>query len=187
MKEFAVFVTDASGRPVADAELTVSLIPKRDEAYRKGFWQWDSVNQIYTTNLPYQAADGNTYSNTITAVCHSEDRDRNGRLNDGEDEITNGIGNGDGLLTPGNVAAISFADNITRTDDFGQATLQIRYPKQFGHWVTVEVNVFGQSAGSESMQSQEHTLSVAADDLTNEASPPPASPFGDSRICTDTN
>lgn len=174
MKEFAVFVTDASGRPVANAELTGTVIPTSVFAYRKGYWIWDDIDKIYKL----EDFDGNS---TITASCNSEDVDKDGRLDATEDT------NGDGLLTPGNVSAISFKDNISRTDEFGQATLQVRYPKQFGIWTTVIVSVFGQSAGSESTQSQEYVLGVASDDLTQQASPPPNSPFGFGTLCTDTN
>lgn len=174
LKEFAVFVTDASGRPVANAELTGTVTPTSVNAYSKGFWVWDEANKIFTT----EDVDGNS---TVTAICNSEDVDKDGRLDATEDT------NGDGLLTPGNVSSVSFKDNISRTDEFGQATLQVRYPKQFGFWTTVNVSVFGQSSGSESMQSQIFRLGVASSDLTDQASPPPDSPFGVGNLCTDAN
>lgn len=196
MKEFAIFVTDSSGRPVEDVELTATVTPVLREAYYKGSWIWDEVNRFYTTVNP----DG---SSRITATCVSEDLNQNGRLDLSEDANGNGVldagedadgdgqldldedVNGDGQLTPGNVATINFKDNITRTNDFGQATVQVRYPKEFGRWTNVEVAVFGQSSGSESMQSQEFRLSVAASDLTTQAIPPRNSPFGQSTVCTD--
>ena len=174
LKEFAVFVTDASGRPVANAELTATVTPTSLESYRKGFWVWDDVDKIHKTILPDDTS-------TVTAVCNSEDIDKDGRLDANEDT------NMDGLLTPGNVASVSFKDNISRTNSFGQATLQVRYPKQFGHWTRVVVSVFGQSAGSESMQTQLFTLPVASSDLTDQAAPPPDSPFGSGNLCTNTN
>jgi hypothetical protein len=171
LKEFAVFVTDASGRPVADAELTGTVTPTAIEAYEKGTWLWNDTDSIY---VKFPFPDGTLLSDYI---CNNEDVNKNGRLDDGEDRTN------DGLLTPGNVAAVSFKDNISRTDEFGQATLQVRYPKQFGAWTTVVVSVFGQSSGSESMQSQVYTLGVAAADLTTQESPPPSSPFGSSLGC----
>ncbi len=169
MKEFAVFVTDASGRPVANASLTASVTPRLMDSYRKGEWFWVEDDSIYAA--------------IVTTTCHSEDSNQNGRLDDSEKTSANS--NGDDLLTPGNVSTVSFRENISRTDDFGQATIQVRYPKQFGFWSTVVIKVFGQSAGSESMQSQEYTLGVASSDLTNQASPPPSSPFGQSASCND--
>lgn len=167
LKEFAVFVTDASGRPVANAELTGTVTPASINAYSKGVWIWNEVDKIYFS--------------IVTAECNSEDVDKDGRLDATEDT------NGDGLLTPGNVSSVSFKDNISRTNEFGQATLQVRYPKQFGPWSTVVIRVFGQSAGSESMQSQVFTLGVAADDLGEQAAPPPNSPFGVGDVCTNTD
>lgn len=174
LKEFAVFVTDASGRPVSDAELTATVTPTSINSYFKGTWVWNEVDSIYTTVMP----DG---TSLVTAACNSEDVDKDGRLDATEDT------NGDELLTPGNVASVSFKDNVSRTNEFGQATLQVRYPKQFGNWTRVVLSVFGQSAGSESMQSQIFGLGVAAADLTEQASPPPNSPFGSSTVCTDSN
>lgn len=174
LKEFAVFVTDASGRPVADAELTATVTPTAIESYEKGSWIWNDASGIY---VKLAFPDGSAIEDFL---CNNEDVNKNGRLDDGEDR------NVDELLTPGNVAAVSFKDNISRTDDFGQTTLQVRYPKQFGAWTTVNVSVFGQSAGSESMQSQVFTLGVASSDLTTQESPPPSSPFGVTLGCDNT-
>ncbi|MFT4653778.1 MAG: hypothetical protein ACI82S_001431 [Patiriisocius sp.] len=176
LKEFAVFVTDASGRPVANAELTSTVTPTATEAFSKGYWEWDLDARIYVS--------------IVTAVCTNEDADRDGILDSDPSNpgsISDEDKNRDGFLTPGNVASVSFKENITRTDEFGQATLQVRYPKQFGNWTKVVLSVFGQSAGSESVQGQTFTLSVAADDLTDEPSPPPSSPFGVTADCNDFN
>lgn len=167
LKEFSVFVTDASGRPVANAELTATVIPTLENSHEKGIWVWDEDNSFYVS------------VSTVPEPCDNEDTNQNGRLDDGEDF------NANGLLTPGNVSSISFKDNISRTDEFGQATLQIRYPKQFGRWATVLVSVFGQSAGSESAETQVYQLGVAADDLTTRAVPPQNSPFGTGTSCGD--
>ena len=198
MKEFAVFVTDSSGRPVSGVELTATVTPEQAVSYFKGDWIWDEINRFYTTVNP----DG---TSRISAICPNEDVNGNGRLDGREDlndnnvldagEDLNGNGildrgedtNNDGFLTPGNVATINFKDNTTRTNEFGQATLQVRYPKEFGQWTNVNINVFGQSSGSESMQGQAFRLSVAAADLTTQSVPPRNSPFGTSNVCTDAN
>ncbi|MFT6268192.1 MAG: hypothetical protein ACJAVV_000997 [Alphaproteobacteria bacterium] len=170
LKEFAVFVTDASGRPVANAELTSTVTPTGAEAFRKGFWIWDDLAKIH---VEFESE-----------VCANEDADRDGIL---DSSPLNEDINSDGFLTPGNVASVSFKENISRTDEFGQATLQVRYPKQFGNWTKVVVSVFGQSAGSESVQGQTFTLGVASDDLKEQGSPPPNSPFGVLPLCSNFN
>jgi hypothetical protein len=167
-KEFAIFVTDAAGRPIEGAALTASSTPPVIDAYTKGFWAWDEASRIYFR--------------VVTATCPNEDLNGNGRLDAGEDEG----GNNDGQLTPGNVASVGFKDNVARTDANGQATIELRYARQFGGWVRTNIGVFGQSSGTESSEVQEYTLGVASDDLTEETSPPPANPFGQSGTCSDT-
>lgn len=170
LKEFAVFVSDANSNPVANATLTVSATPVKFSLggeYRKGRWIYDSVNDIWIVDNVDQ----------VGVSCPNEDVNANGILDAGEDT------NGDGNLTPGNVAV---ASNQIVTDDNGQATVEIRYPKQFGPWVSIELRVSGQSAGSEATESQNFRLTVAASDLTDEASPPPSNPFGQGSLCTDT-
>lgn len=167
LKEFSVFVSDAVGRPVANVELTVSSTPIKFAAggvYRKGFWVYDTTLDVWIS--------------TTTATCPNEDVNSNGSLDAGEDT------NGDGRLTPGIVGTISFADQNT-TDENGQSTLEVRYPKAFGPWTDVEISVFGQSSGSEAVESQNFTFSVAAADLDDQAAPPPPNPYGQSSSCTD--
>jgi hypothetical protein len=165
-KEFAIFVTDAAGRPIQNAALTASSTTPLIDAYRKGFWVWDETARIYFS--------------VITATCQNEDVNRNGRLDIGEDT------NGDGQLTPGNVSSVNFRDNVTRTDANGQATIELRYARQFGGWVSTVLGVFGQSSGTESSELQLYGLGVASDDLTEETSPPPPNPYGQSGNCNDT-
>lgn len=168
LKEFAVFVSDAVGRPVNNVRLTASSTPvkfSQGGTYRKGFWQYDTAREIWFI--------------TVTATCPNEDINANGSLDAGEDT------NGDGRLTPGIIGTIAFPGE-DQTDENGQATLEIRYPKAFGPWTDVEISVFGQSAGSEAVESQQFTFSVAAADLTDDASSPPRNPFGSGTNCTDT-
>ncbi|WP_395343067.1 Ig-like domain-containing protein [Ningiella sp. W23] len=166
LKEFAVFVTDAAGRPIQDAALTATSTPPTGPAYRKGFWVWNP--------------DASVWIPETTVVCQNEDANGNGRLDAGEDF------NNDGQLTPGNVALVNFKDGITRTDNNGQATIELRYARQFAPWVTTELEVNGQSAGSESSELQAYRIGASAEDLTDEAVPPPANPFGFSANCNDT-
>jgi hypothetical protein len=170
LKEFAVFVSDSVGRPVENAALTASATPIKlvnDGSYRKGVWIWDTDNEIWVA--------------TTTIECANEDLNNNGRLDAGEDI------NNDEELTPGIIGTISFKDSISRTNAAGQATLELRYPKQFAVWVGVEVSVFGQSSGSEARDSQTLTLPIAATDIASEVNQPPSNPFGFSSTCTNPN
>jgi hypothetical protein len=170
LKQFAVFVSDSVGRPVSDVDLTVTGTPVRftqGGTYRKGFWVFDN--------------DANVFVPVVTAVCPNEDINGNGFLDAGEDT------NGDGTLTPGIVSTVAFANGQSATDNNGQATVELRYPREFGPWTDVQVSVFGQSAGTESQDNQNFELVVAAEDVSDEASPPPANPYGQGNLCTDTN
>ncbi|TBX27619.1 hypothetical protein TK45_00130 [Bowmanella sp. JS7-9] len=173
LKEFVVFVSDASGNPVRGEPLSVSIAPPTPTAiaYYKGFWQWDDDLSVWFT--------------VTTASCTSEDGlndpdEVNGQLDAGEDR------NGDGDLTPGIIGVISFEDNVNTTDENGQVILQWRYPKEFAPWVNMVMTVRGQSSGTESQQTQQYRLPVAAADLKDKGASPPANPFGLSGNCADT-
>jgi hypothetical protein len=166
-KEFSVFVTDPDSNPVPNALMTFSAPPVKFSdggEYRKGSWSYDTDNDIWIQIL--------------TATCTNEDVDGNGILDEGEDS------NNDGLLTPGNVVSIP---SSSTTDINGQTLINILYAKQFGAWVDVDISVKAESAGSESSESQEFSLPVAAVDLVDDASPPPSSPYGQSSNCNDTD
>ena len=170
LKEFAVFVSDSVGRPVESAALTASATPIKlvnDGSYRKGVWIWDTDNEIWIA--------------VTTIECANEDLNNNGRLDAGEDT------NNDEELTPGIIGTISFKDSISRTNAAGQATLELRYPKQFAVWVGVEVSVFGQSSGSEARDSQTLILPIATTDIASEVNQPPSNPFGFGSTCTNPN
>jgi len=164
-KEFSVFVTDPDSNPVENVNLTFSATPEKfalGGVYRKGFWVYNEDIDVWQT--------------FVTAVCANEDVDGNGILDAGEDT------NGDGQLTPGNVASIP-ATGLT--DENGQMLVDISYAKQFGAWVDITIAVNGESAGSEASETQNFSLGVAASDLTDEASPPPSSPYGVGLNCND--
>ncbi|MFT5924109.1 MAG: hypothetical protein ACI9LE_001102 [Paraglaciecola sp.] len=166
-KEFSVFVTDSDSNPVENVNLTFSATPEKfalDGVYRKGFW-------VYNTDI-------GVWEPEVTATCANEDVDGNGILDAGEDT------NGDGQLTPGNVATIP-ATGVT--DANGQMLVDISYAKQFGAWVDITIAVNGESAGSEASETQNFGLVVAASDLTDEASQPPNSPYGIGANCNDIN
>lgn len=166
-KEFSVFVTDPDSNPVENVNLTFSATPEKfvlGGVYRKGYWVYNEDIGVWVTE--------------VTATCRNEDMDGNGILDAGEDT------NGDGQLTPGNVATIP-ATGVT--DANGQMLVDISYAKQFGAWVDITIAVNGESAGSEASETQNFSLTVAASDLTDEASPPPDSPYGIGTFCNDIN
>ena len=176
LKEFSVFVSDSVGRPVAGIDLTASATAVKfvkGGTYRQGFW---SYNQ-----------DDSVWENQVTVTCLNEDVNANGRL----DQTFNADGsiatteddNRDEELTPGIVGTISFKNGVAQTNASGQATLELRYPKQFAPWMDVEIAVFGQSSGSEASDSLTFTLSLASDDARDQGNPPPANPFGINNQC----
>ena len=164
-KEFSAFVTDPDSNPVENANVTFSAPPKAFNVggtYEKGFWTFNTTTNIWNKN--------------VTAVCDNEDLNGNGILDEGEDI------NGDAQLTPGNVVAVQ-SQGIT--DANGQVLFTLSYPKAFGAWTTVSITANGESQGSESSEQHDYGLSVASDDLTDSASPPPANPYGESANCND--
>ena len=72
------------------------------------------------------------------------------------------------------------------TDENGQVIFTLSYPKAFGEWTTVSITTNGESQGSESSEQRDYDLEVAASDLTNPVSGPPANPYGESFNCNDT-
>lgn len=164
-KEFSAFVTDPDSNPVENANITFSAPPKpfkQGGTYEKGFWIFNTTTNVWNKN--------------VTAVCDNEDVNGNGILDDGEDI------NGDEQLTPGNVVAVQSQGT---TDENGQVVFTLSYPKAFGMWTTVSITANGESQGSESSEQHDYGLGVAADDLTDSASAPPANPYGESTNCND--
>ncbi|GGW76753.1 Ig-like domain-containing protein [Alteromonas halophila] len=157
MKEFAVFVTDSVGNPIRGVDLTASVTPVKfanGGVYFEGGWSWN----------------GEVWQPAYTSICSNEDKNANGILDPGEDN------NGDNELSPGIVGTISFAGDAV-TDDNGQAVVEVRYPRAYAAFYNSVIKVFAQSTGSEASASINYTYAAAADDLEDEASPPPSSPF----------
>ena len=176
IKEYSVFVTDVDSNPVANVDLTISLIPQR---YYKGYWarQYDGDQfQRWVRN----AIAGDIATITPVVSCENEDINFNGILDAGEDT------NDDGMLTPGNV--VSALGSIT-TDDNGRAIVQIRYGQSYGVWVDINLIASAKVTGSESFNQAIFTLPVSVSDITDEDTSPPrqgvgsAGPFGGAQNC----
>ena len=194
LKEFAVFVTDSVGQPIEGVSLTASSTPVKyadGGEFYKGYWVWvDPVWVIRDVD-----SDGNILG-TYTAECVNEDINGNGILDSGNfnaqrlasdtTDFSNGEDiNRDTFLTPGIVGSLTFKDGINETDENGQATLELRYPREYAGFYEAEISVFAQSTGSEASASMKYLFAIAADDASNENIQPPSSPFGVSRQCTD--
>ncbi|SEA42617.1 Ig-like domain-containing protein [Alkalimonas amylolytica] len=163
-KEFSIIVTDSSGNPVANQPLNLAAVSLR---YRKGIWIKD----------PPPPESFKTWIPDVTVQCVSEDVNFNGILDDGEDI------NGDGLLTPGNLATVPAT---VTSDADGIAVFHVTYPRDVAPWLDIRLQVTGFAAGTENMSYREYGLPVSAADVTVETSPPPANPFGSSGNCGDT-
>ncbi|GFD71133.1 Ig-like domain-containing protein [Alteromonas marina] len=160
LKKFAVFVSDSSGRPVSDVNLTASINPVKyneDGVYWKGRWVYNDIDSIWNVVDIFQ--------------CDNEDENDNGILDEGEDL------NKDQQLTPGIVGTVTLSNNGV-TDENGFAELEYRYPESYAVWYFAEITVFGQSTGSEAQASMKYQLEILADDITDEGRSPPANPFG---------
>jgi len=159
-KTYAVVVTDSTGNAVKNASVIVNLRPLQ---YRTGTW-------VPVSGPP-------EWAQSITATLPSEDINRDGICNG--PTVVNGTTvaaedvNGDGQLTPGNVA--STAPTVT-TSDNGTAAVLIQYPRSFAKWTEVLLDVRVQVAGSEGAASAQFWLPIAAEDLSDKAVPPPGTP-----------
>jgi hypothetical protein len=163
-KTYAVVVTDSTGNAVSGASVVVNLRPLY---YRTGFY--------------VRLTEGsNAWGQVAGDPLPSEDLNRDGICSG--PTVINGLSvpaedsNGDGQLTPGNVA--STAPTVT-TGDTGTAAVVLQYPRSFAEWVQVLLDVRVQVAGSEGVAVAAFWLPIAAADLTDRAVPPPGadSPF----------
>lgn len=180
---FVALVTDIAGNPQAGVTVTTSLIPV---TYLKGrytgcvsttdeYWVWTpaTMNECY-----------NEDNNPIFFAGHPEWL-LNGFLDSGGGQ-TEDI-NGDGVLTPGNVAEVN---RTATTDANGFAQFYVIYAKQFANWAKVKIEGRIYSYGDQTLGTTQFYLPVLRDDVKCAASPPgPVSPFGlgaaPHNVCTD--
>ena len=165
-KAFSVYVTDANGVAVGNQLITLSVIPTE---YYKG-----------TLAAPDLTVPMWRYASAPTR-CANEDLNFDGVLDAGEDT------NGNGQLTPGNIAVAS--PGTVTTDASGRASFVIQYGEQFVPWARVRITAQANVTGTESRQSILFDLVGLAKDFTDETVPPAGaiSPFGTSALCTDSN
>ncbi|WP_233077892.1 Ig-like domain-containing protein [Rheinheimera soli] len=177
-QEFSVLVTDSSGNPVAGQDLNVSVLPL---SYDKG--EWDEFPD--PIEFEYWVAD----SSEAATNCASEDVNNNGIL---DEEDTDGDGvidvtedtNGDGQLTPGNVASVP---RTVRADSNGIATFDMTYPRDIAPWTEVLITVSGFADGTENISSREFRTRVSGEYISDQTATPAKNPFGEGEFCTDIN
>lgn len=163
---WTALVTDSSGAPVSNAAVTVQLEPL---GFRTGEW--------------VTGGSGSGWTQTIYATCASEDVNRNGLLDAGEDITIPNIGT-IGDLDPGGAAAAGVTSTAGVTDGFGEAKILINYPQGFGAWVRYRLRVsINAPAGTEGTAVSDFWLPVLAADIQSaDISPPgdqsPLGPFG---------
>lgn len=156
-KDYSLFVSDSSGKGVANTSVNVRMLSTR---FYKGF----------------MTAGAEKWEQTIMATCASEDLNSNGSLDAGEDV------NGDGEVTPGNVAIV--APGTIVTDEDGRAEFKISYPQDHAMWLDGRITASATVAGTESRKSADFFFPASADDLELSNSPPnPASPWGVTAGC----
>jgi hypothetical protein len=173
-KEFSVLVTDSSGNPVAGQDLNVSVLPV---SYSKGYWDAvpDLIDFEYWEDV-VTLADTNPATPQIEE-CISEDLNNNGVMDPGEDN------NGDGQLTPGNVASVP---RTVQADANGIATFDLTYPRNIAPWTTVLLTVTGFADGTENVFSQQFKTRVSGSYVADENSGPAKNPYGEGDSCYDT-
>ena len=168
-----VLVTDQAANPVEGAQLTFSLLPT---FYDKGM----RIENFDTVWIATSSVSG--LPTSVDLSCISEDLatgdpqyDASGTLDPGEDV------NGDGLMTPGSIAAI---DPSVVTDSNGQATFTLRYPKDYADWT--QVRLTANHSGSSTSKSINFVLPALATDVMGQSGiVGVTSPFGTATSCSD--
>ncbi len=150
---YGVIVTDSTGNPVKDAKIQAKVKPI---SYRTGNWQVVVIDPAAGTKAWVQQ-----FTSLPTA---SEDINGDGKCLPALDL------NRDGILTPGNVAAVTSG---LVADANGRTELVVSYPKSYGSWVVVQLEVTVAVNGTEGRASDQFPLVIAASDVTDlNVSPP---------------
>lgn len=167
---YGVVVTDSAGNPVAGVTLNATVFSL---TYGKGYW-----SPVAQCNVGFEVC----WLQVVQGVCASEDLNENLLL----DRVPlNEDLNGDGVLTPGNVAAAYFGATglatTAVTDDKGSSVLRIRYLRDRSAWVKVRLRITASVPdGTEGAEKVEFWLPMLASDVANPGVSPPGavSPYG---------
>jgi hypothetical protein len=161
---YAIVVTDASGNPVPGQELNVAVT---SAGYSKGAAIRFPLVGAFIRWVP-----------EFTVSCLSEDVNRDGILEPAEDF------NRDGVITPGNVATIA---RTVVADVNGIAQVNLIYPREYGAYLKVFMQVTSTAQGTENVTSRPISAPYLSSDYSNEARVPAPSPFGTGRPVTPGN
>ena len=190
---FVALVTDIAGNPQAGVEVTANLTPM---TYLKGRYDGCLVGGTLAPAIWWTWSPA--ISNGKILECANEDNNPvyfgshqewllNGFLDKEPppSSVTEDI-NGDGILTPGNVAEVN---KTATTDANGFAQFYVIYAKQFASWVKVRIEGRIYSYGNQTLGTTQFYLPVLSDDVKCGEIPPGAiSPFGlgasPNNVCT---
>lgn len=166
-KDFAVFVADSAGNPVRDVAIAAAAWPTQ---YMKGAYEW-YVPLVKNADGTTTKEDGFWRVASPSFVCANEDVQRKGLYQLAFDSNNNGV------LDPGIPLTVSAGG---KTDAMGMTTVSLRYPRDRGAWVRVELSVTGSVAGTEALARNTFWLPVLAKDLVVPSVSPPGriSPYG---------
>ena len=165
-KQYSVLVTDGSGGPVPNTEVSLSVVPLR---FFKGWYAWNGVS--WRANYPAALPNG----------CPNEDDNGDAQLSEGppsEDD------NGNGVLDPGNVVTV--VPGSVTTDETGFALFEVQYAQTMANWVQVSLEARTLVEGTETTDTVQFVLTGSASDFNSEDAAPPStdwpngsgSPFG---------
>ena len=182
VKSWTIYITDATGAPVPNQQVTVSLLPNR---YRKGsfalvgddyvYGTWDGVTLTTDGDLPQGAY----------LTCANEDTDYSGVVTGAKDV------NSSGKLEPGNVITFTSGQNVTTvtTDGNGFAYVDIKYAESYASWVEVVLKASATVSGTESSNQSIFWVVGMKSDFSKGGGPPAGlfSPFGQKPSCTVAN
>ena len=160
IKKYGVIVTDSAGNPVKEQKVDFTIVPI---AYWKGKME----------------VRGDVWSRERDAiVCDSEDLNKNGNLDVGEDI------NGNDLLEPTHDAAVT---GTGVTDENGRIVIEVVYPKSRALWSIQRITSSVIVSGTEFEEHIDFELPVVAADVNDIKISPPNmfSPYGITKSCTD--
>jgi hypothetical protein len=125
LKPFSIYVTDAAGKGVSGATVSVRLLPR---FYYKG--RTDPAGPPHFPIAPY-------------TQCPNEDLNFNGVLDTGDNNQNN-----DDKLWPGQAAAFTL-ENAGVTDSTGFVILKVKYGQRYAFWAEYQIEARAVTAGSE--------------------------------------
>lgn len=181
-----ITVTDATGAPVANTEVKISVWPVD---YYKGTYVFNTEKKLW---IPIYSAE-----------CSNEDANQNGFLdlweNNGtgvalspfdypKGEETDVEDNKDGKLWPGNPVTLSTSTLTTGAD--GIAYFNVLYGQSYANWLKVKLTAKAQVQGTESKTDRVFGIPASSGDMGDEKVSPPGgtqSVYGTATVCADPN